>query len=162
MVEQILIPQQEIRKECIPVEDFLKTHTAYDLLPESGKLVVIDVGVTISSALQSFLENNIQSAPLYDSRRHEYVGMLTLLDFIDILIDFYSYIPPEDFTLCLEIVTLREWRRSKRAQRMTLKESTKNAHEVHSEGSLFTFIIVVNTCRCSGTFDICSSRSITF
>jgi hypothetical protein len=154
-----MIHQQEIRKECLAVEDFLRTHTAYDLLPESGKLVVIDVGVTISSALQSFLENGLQSAPLYDSRRHEYVGMLTMLDFIDILIDFYSYLPPEDFNLCLEIVILREWRRNKRAQRMSLKSEVliiliscvcylilkgglKNAQDVHSEGSFYLVLCV--------------------
>ncbi|KAJ4455414.1 putative 5'-AMP-activated protein kinase subunit gamma-2 [Paratrimastix pyriformis] len=100
--------------ESLPIADFLKVHTAYDLLPDSGKVVVVDVGLTISSAFLALQENGITSAPLWDSNRQEYVGMLTVTDFIEIILDFYYRYSREEFARHLETYTLREWRKRRR------------------------------------------------
>ena len=51
--------EEMIREEKASVEKLLKARTAYELLPESGKVVVIDVGVSISSAFQALAENGL-------------------------------------------------------------------------------------------------------
>jgi len=48
------------QRESLPIADFLKMHTAYDLLPDSGKVVVVDVGLTINSAFLALQENGHQ------------------------------------------------------------------------------------------------------
>lgn len=102
------------RKESIPICDFLKVHTAYDLLPESGKVVVVDVGLTVNNAFQALQENAITSAPLWDSQRQEYVGMLTVTDFVEIILDFHGRFTREEFARAMENTTLREWRKQRR------------------------------------------------
>jgi hypothetical protein len=51
--------ETQLTASRLQVEDFLKMHTAYDLLPESGKVVVIDIGLSISSAFQALAENGL-------------------------------------------------------------------------------------------------------
>ena len=51
--------EDALQSDMSVVEQFMKSHTAYELLPESGKVVVIDVGLSISSAFQALAENGI-------------------------------------------------------------------------------------------------------
>ncbi len=50
------------------VHEFLTTHTAYELIPESGKVVVLDVELPIRQAFHALHEQGIASAPLWDPR----------------------------------------------------------------------------------------------
>jgi hypothetical protein len=122
-----------IEKEILPIQDFLKLHTAYELLPESGKVIVLDVKLTVSDAFKALAENGITSAPLFDSYRLEYAGMLTVSDFIEILIDIYSHIEikvekkdefnkkvEEEFNKKISNFTIREWREKKLSKEMGL------------------------------------------
>lgn len=60
LLEEKALNQEEIlEKEKLAIKDFLRVHTAYDLLPESGKVVVIDVGLSVSSAFQALVENGV-------------------------------------------------------------------------------------------------------
>lgn len=68
---------------------FLKSHTCYELIPASGKIVVLDVSLDVKVAFRALTENNIKSAPLWDSEKEDYVGMITVSDFINILRHFY-------------------------------------------------------------------------
>ncbi|KAH7826774.1 putative CBS domain-containing protein [Monocercomonoides exilis] len=112
---------EQILEEKLPIDDFLKMHTAYDLLPESGKVVVIDVGLSISSAFQALAENGITSAPLWDGKRQEYSGMLTVTDMAELLIEFYTFLTKEEFETSLDIVTIREWNRTRRMKPVVKK-----------------------------------------
>lgn len=53
------------------MHDFLSAHTAYELIPESGKVVVLDVELPVRQAFHALHEQSIASAPLWDPR---YVG----------------------------------------------------------------------------------------
>ncbi|MQL71542.1 hypothetical protein Taro_003852 [Colocasia esculenta] len=64
---------------------FLSTHTAYDLLPDSGKVVALDVNLPVKQAFHILYEQGFPVAPLWDSYRGQFVGMLSALDFILIL-----------------------------------------------------------------------------
>ncbi|KAJ7286733.1 hypothetical protein O6H91_09G104700 [Diphasiastrum complanatum] len=65
--------------------DFLSRHTAYELLPESGEVVMLDVTLPVKQAFHILHEKGIPLAPLWDSTRQQIVGMLTASDFIIIL-----------------------------------------------------------------------------
>ncbi|XP_014512201.1 sucrose nonfermenting 4-like protein isoform X1 [Vigna radiata var. radiata] len=64
---------------------FLSTHTAYELLPESGKVVALDITLPVKQAFHALYEEGISSAPVWDSSKCQFVGMLSAMDFILIL-----------------------------------------------------------------------------
>ncbi|KAL9261907.1 Sucrose nonfermenting 4-like protein [Drosera capensis] len=64
---------------------FLSQHTAYELLPESGKVVALDVNLPVKQAFHILHEQGISSAPLWDFGTGQFVGVLSAIDFILIL-----------------------------------------------------------------------------
>jgi len=69
--------------------NFLKGHTCYDVIPISGKVVVLDTRLVVKSAFYALEENGIKSAPLWSSELQDFTGMITVSDFIDILLYYY-------------------------------------------------------------------------
>lgn len=67
------------------VRDFLASHTAYELIPESGKVVLIDVDFSVRKAFHALSEQGIASAPLWDRSAQDVVGMISASDFIETL-----------------------------------------------------------------------------
>ena len=68
----------------------LREHMAYELIPHSGKVVVLDNQLGVLSAFHGLLENSINCAPVWNSLKRKYVGMLSVTDFIDILRHMHS------------------------------------------------------------------------
>jgi hypothetical protein len=64
------------------VSDFLHAHSAYELIPESGKVVLLDVELPLRGAFHALSEQGLPSAPLWDGRAGGIVGMLSASDFI--------------------------------------------------------------------------------
>ena len=54
------------------------TRSAEDLIPASGKIVVFDYDLPVKYAFYGLLENNIKCAPVWDTTRSAWVGMLTV------------------------------------------------------------------------------------
>ena len=52
--------------------------SAEDLIPASGKIVVFDYDLPVKYAFYGLLENNIKCAPVWDTTRSAWVGMLTV------------------------------------------------------------------------------------
>jgi 5'-AMP-activated protein kinase, regulatory gamma subunit len=67
------------------VHEFLASHTAYELIPESGKVVLIDYDLPIRRAFHALAEQGIASAPLWDRASQAVVGMISASDFIETL-----------------------------------------------------------------------------
>lgn len=67
------------------VRDFLHSHTAYELMPESGKVVLLDTDLPIRQALHALHDQGLASAPLWDSETASVPGMISASDFIQIL-----------------------------------------------------------------------------
>lgn len=67
------------------VHEFLHAHTAYELIPESGKVVLLDVQLPVRQAFHALHEQGIASAPLWDPKSAQIVGMISASDFIHIL-----------------------------------------------------------------------------
>lgn len=79
--------KQRVRDKCVT---YFKEHMAYELISQSGKVVVFDSELGVLHALDGLLLHDINCAPVWDSRRQKYVGMLSVTDFIDVLRHTYS------------------------------------------------------------------------
>ncbi|KAK1282743.1 Sucrose nonfermenting 4-like protein [Acorus calamus] len=64
---------------------FLTRYTAYDLLPYSGKVTVLDVTLPVKQAFRIMYEQGLAVVPIWDTGTEQLVGMLTVSDFILIL-----------------------------------------------------------------------------
>ncbi|KAF3427346.1 hypothetical protein E2986_10659 [Frieseomelitta varia] len=69
---------------------FFTFHKCYDLIPTSAKLVVFDTHLLVKKAFFALVYNGVRAAPLWDSSRQEFIGMLTITDFIKILQMYYT------------------------------------------------------------------------
>ena len=90
---------------------FMKAHKCYDLIPTSSKLVVFDTELPVRKAFYALVYNGVRAAPLWDSTKQEFVGMLTITDFIQILHKYYSKDAVTDGMRELEEHKISTWRR---------------------------------------------------
>uniref|UniRef100_A0A8C5BV39 Protein kinase, AMP-activated, gamma 2 non-catalytic subunit b n=1 Tax=Gadus morhua TaxID=8049 RepID=A0A8C5BV39_GADMO len=79
---------------CEPESDiymrFMKSHKCYDIVPTSSKLVVFDTALQVKKAFFALVANGVRAAPLWDTEKQSFVGMLTITDFIIILHRYYK------------------------------------------------------------------------
>ncbi|EDQ87437.1 uncharacterized protein MONBRDRAFT_9993 [Monosiga brevicollis MX1] len=97
------------------VPRFLSDVTCYDIMPPSVKMVVFDIDLKVKKAFFALVQNGIRSAPLWDSRRQQFVGMITVTDFIKILRRYY--VSPQTQMIELEEHRIRSWREMSRRHR---------------------------------------------
>ncbi|XP_076328385.1 5'-AMP-activated protein kinase subunit gamma-1-like isoform X2 [Tachypleus tridentatus] len=69
---------------------FFRHFHCYDIIPISAKLVVFDTQLLVKKAFFALVDNGVRAAPLWDSNRQEFVGLLTITDFIHILRTYYK------------------------------------------------------------------------
>lgn len=67
------------------IVSFLESQTCYSVLRASGKVVVFDTRIPIQLAFYALVEHDMQAAPLWDPKSCQFVGILTVTDFIDVL-----------------------------------------------------------------------------
>ncbi|XP_052195617.1 sucrose nonfermenting 4-like protein isoform X2 [Diospyros lotus] len=109
-VPKISMDDIEISRRHISV--FLSTHTAYELLPDSGKLIALDVNLPVKQAFHILYEQGIPVAPLWDFCKGQFVGVLSALDFILILRELGNHgsnLTEEE----LETHTISAWKEGK-------------------------------------------------
>ncbi|XP_028411547.1 5'-AMP-activated protein kinase subunit gamma-1-like [Dendronephthya gigantea] len=70
--------------------NYLKCRTCYDIVPKSAKIVIFDTRLLVKKAFYALVANGVRSAPLWDNTKQDYVGMLTISDFINILVSYYK------------------------------------------------------------------------
>ena len=68
----------------------MRTHTCYDIMPKSSKLVVFDTQLAVKKAFYALVHNGVRAAPIWDSKRQKFTAMLTITDFILILQKYYK------------------------------------------------------------------------
>ncbi|CAN1219913.1 Sucrose nonfermenting 4-like protein [Linum perenne] len=81
------------------ISAFLSTHTAYELLPESGKVIALDVRLPVKQAFHILHEQGVPVAPLWDFSKGQFVGVLSAMDFILILKEAGPYDSLKDVSL---------------------------------------------------------------
>ncbi|XP_019425810.1 PREDICTED: sucrose nonfermenting 4-like protein isoform X1 [Lupinus angustifolius] len=100
----------QISRQCISA--FLSMHTAYELLPESGKVVALDIELPVKQAFHILHEQGIYVAPLWDFGKGKFVGVLSASDFILILRELGNHgsnLTEEE----LETHTISAWKEGK-------------------------------------------------
>jgi len=116
------------------ISEFLHRHTAYELIPESGKVVVLDTTLPVQQAFHALFEQGLPSAPLWDNERQEFVGIISSSDFMNILHRIRSR--PVSTTE-LEQLTIAKWR-AEAAIESGEVEGTRRLVSVRPEDSLHT------------------------
>ncbi|CAK1549975.1 unnamed protein product [Leptosia nina] len=97
--------------------NFFKYHRCYEILPKSAKVIIFDTQFLVKKTFPTLVSHGIRSAPLWDSSKKLLVGMITVTDFIRILLHFENENLPMDD---LENHTLHTWRKLLRATRKPL------------------------------------------
>ncbi|MES1909759.1 MAG: hypothetical protein MHM6MM_002453 [Cercozoa sp. M6MM] len=64
----------------------LAQSTAFSLMPPSSKVVVFDRSLKMKYAFRGLVEHDIKSAVVWDNEKQDYAGMLTVTDFVDVLV----------------------------------------------------------------------------
>ncbi|KZZ94600.1 nuclear protein SNF4 [Ascosphaera apis ARSEF 7405] len=67
------------------IRAFLKARTSYDVLPLSFRLIVFDTTLSVKESLNILIQNSIVSAPLWDSSKSKFAGLLTTSDYINVI-----------------------------------------------------------------------------
>jgi 5'-AMP-activated protein kinase regulatory gamma subunit len=104
---------------------FFRFHKCYDLIPTSAKLVVFDTQLLVKKAFYALVYNGVRAAPLWDSEKQQFVGMLTITDFIKILQRYYT--SPNNSMDQLEEHKLDTWRNVLQHQVMPLVSISPDA-----------------------------------
>ncbi|XAR52609.1 hypothetical protein NMG60_11020759 [Bertholletia excelsa] len=106
------ISEADINSSRHRISDFLLAHSAYELLPESGKVIALDVNLPVKQAFHILYEQGIPVAPLWDFCKGQFVGMLSASDFILILRELGNHgsnLTEEE----LETHTIAAWKEGK-------------------------------------------------
>ncbi|TYG99449.1 hypothetical protein ES288_A10G196000v1 [Gossypium darwinii] len=106
------ISEEDVQACRHRISVFLAAHTAYELLPESGKVVALDVNLPVKQAFHFLSEQGIALAPLWDNCKGKFVGVLSASDFILILRELGNHgsnLTEEE----LETHTISAWKEGK-------------------------------------------------
>ncbi|XP_014510271.1 sucrose nonfermenting 4-like protein [Vigna radiata var. radiata] len=114
-LSNVLLPRisdADVQTSRQRISSFLSSCTAYELLPESGKVVTLDVDLPVKQAFHILHEQGIPMAPLWDICKGQFVGVLSALDFILILRELGNHgsnLTEEE----LETHTISAWKEGK-------------------------------------------------
>ncbi|XP_050683870.1 5'-AMP-activated protein kinase subunit gamma-1 isoform X3 [Leptidea sinapis] len=125
---------------------FFKFHKCYDLMPTSAKLVVFDTQLLVKKAFYALVCNGVRAAPLWDSDKQQFIGMLTITDFIKILKMYYT--SPDVAMEELEEHRLETWRK-------VLRGSVRPLVSIDPDSSLYEAIrlLILNRIHRLPVFD---------
>lgn len=82
-----LVNEQEVVRRAgrQAINAFLDAHNCFSVVRNSGKVVVFDTRIPIQLAFYALVEHDMLAAPLWDPNICQFVGLLQVTDFIDIL-----------------------------------------------------------------------------
>ncbi|KAM8774217.1 5'-AMP-activated protein kinase subunit gamma-2 isoform 4-T4 [Rhynchonycteris naso] len=122
------VPPQEDSESGVYMR-FMRSHKCYDIVPTSSKLVVFDTTLQVKKAFFALVANGVRAAPLWESKKQSFVGMLTITDFINILHRYYK--SPMVQIYELEEHKIETWRE------LYLQETFKPLVNISPDASLF-------------------------
>ncbi|XP_051542627.1 5'-AMP-activated protein kinase subunit gamma-2a isoform X2 [Myxocyprinus asiaticus] len=108
---------------------FMKSHKCYDIVPTSSKIVVFDTTLQVKKAFFALVANGVRAAPLWETKKQSFVGMLTITDFINILHRYYK--SPMVQIYELEEHKIETWRE------LYLQETFKPLVNISPDASIF-------------------------
>ncbi|XP_033049490.1 5'-AMP-activated protein kinase subunit gamma-2 isoform X4 [Trachypithecus francoisi] len=128
MLEKLEFEDEEDSESGVYMR-FMRSHKCYDIVPTSSKLVVFDTTLQVKKAFFALVANGVRAAPLWESKKQSFVGMLTITDFINILHRYYK--SPMVQIYELEEHKIETWRE------LYLQETFKPLVNISPDASLF-------------------------
>ncbi|XP_073094289.1 5'-AMP-activated protein kinase subunit gamma-2 isoform X2 [Manis javanica] len=128
MLEKFDLEEEEDSESGVYMR-FMRSHKCYDIVPTSSKLVVFDTTLQVKKAFFALVANGVRAAPLWESKKQSFVGMLTITDFINILHRYYK--SPMVQIYELEEHKIETWRE------LYLQETFKPLVNISPDASLF-------------------------
>ncbi|XP_032696135.1 5'-AMP-activated protein kinase subunit gamma-2 isoform X1 [Lontra canadensis] len=129
MLEKFELEEEAEDSESGVYTRFMRSHKCYDIVPTSSKLVVFDTTLQVKKAFFALVANGVRAAPLWESKKQSFVGMLTITDFINILHRYYK--SPMVQIYELEEHKIETWRE------LYLQETFKPLVNISPDASLF-------------------------
>ncbi|XP_077896984.1 5'-AMP-activated protein kinase subunit gamma-2 isoform X3 [Ictidomys tridecemlineatus] len=129
MLEKLEFEEEVEDSESGVYMRFMRSHKCYDIVPTSSKLVVFDTTLQVKKAFFALVANGVRAAPLWESKKQSFVGMLTITDFINILHRYYK--SPMVQIYELEEHKIETWRE------LYLQETFKPLVNISPDASLF-------------------------
>lgn len=129
MLEKLEFQEEAEDSESGVYIRFMRSHKCYDIVPTSSKLVVFDTTLQVKKAFFALVANGVRAAPLWESKKQSFVGMLTITDFINILHRYYK--SPMVQIYELEEHKIETWRE------LYLQETFKPLVNISPDASLF-------------------------
>ena len=115
-VESPLSPSSPNAESAAVIKDarsgvvaFLADHRADEIVPVISRVIVLDVDVSLASALKALYENGVRAAPVADTRTASYVALFSVTDVIAALLRFRYDARGGDISSALSSVSLRAW-----------------------------------------------------
>ena len=88
--------------------EILEHTVAQTILPDSSKVLVFDALLPLKQAFYALVEHDMKAAPVWDPNQGKYAGMVTVTDFIDVILYFCKE-SKEMFAQALEKETCQSW-----------------------------------------------------
>ncbi|XP_071071454.1 5'-AMP-activated protein kinase subunit gamma-2 isoform X2 [Dasypus novemcinctus] len=129
MLDKLELEEEVEDSESCVYMRFMRSHKCYDIVPTSSKLVVFDTTLQVKKAFFALVANGVRAAPLWESKKQSFVGMLTITDFINILHRYYK--SPMVQIYELEEHKIETWRE------LYLQETFKPLVNISPDASLF-------------------------
>eukprot|EP01062_Namystynia_karyoxenos_P036641 TRINITY_DN266_c0_g1_i1.p1 TRINITY_DN266_c0_g1~~TRINITY_DN266_c0_g1_i1.p1 ORF type:complete len:488 (+),score=132.70 TRINITY_DN266_c0_g1_i1:136-1464(+) len=107
----------------------------YDVMPPSTLVVVTDVSLPLKVAFMSALENRVPFAVLWDPQKQQYVGVMTVTDYIRVLLHRRQI---ADTSGSLEETPIRVWRRAEWMRREGAPQQERSLISVGIDASVLS------------------------
>jgi len=88
--ERAYKPSEEAKRF---LSSLLTTHTCYDLVPHSSKLLVLDAQLTVAASIRAFKRNRFATAPIWDTEKKQFAGLLSNTYFVGLLREAFENVP---------------------------------------------------------------------
>jgi CBS domain-containing protein len=84
----------ELVPSLLAVSNFLKTHTCFEMVPNSGKVVVLESQISLLDALSAMSENELFSATVWDATKRDFVGLMSPLQLLLAVVHYRNELLP--------------------------------------------------------------------
>jgi hypothetical protein len=84
----------ELVPSLLAVSNFLKTHTCFEMVPNSGKVVVLESQISLLDALSAMSENELFSATVWDATKRDFVGLMSPLQLLLTVVHYRNELLP--------------------------------------------------------------------
>ncbi|CAF2504470.1 unnamed protein product [Rotaria sp. Silwood2] len=123
-------------------QSFFITHSCYDCMPKSGKVLLLDARLSIRKAFFALVYNSVRAALVWHAATSSNIGLITISDFINMLIAAYD--SKWNSVATLETSSILEWKQNLQKKTGVYDQSLDTTIiQLSPEDSLYTAILTL-------------------